>query len=1175
MRDNPRFSGIKKAELIAIEVAAPANAGRLPSQMGCGSMAQAMGYPAVIMLLTNTLAIVKFETPRLGCHTGAKTASLDENCCSFARLWTTAAAAQNTRAEKPPALRTGCLSGSRPLLQLLMAKWTADEDDKLRGAVDEFGAGIGAPENTWKGPSVQFNWARHSERVGRTAEACASRWWNFLAPGLETGEWTASDDAANLLSRSLFGLSTYTLAPLLRRGPVPFTKRWDTIKKAAEPLGLTLAPGEAVSADAVARVLRALPHGAASYDATAVADALESVCRAFTPETAVPNARELAEEVGNELAALPPPPVDRAPKRRRVRKSAAPTLDAAELAKKLKVVELRAELEAAGADTKGLKAVLIERLVGVRRAAAAVPSFEENRGAYAAELAARRREVARRRKEELEGHLAAVVDAGRGALAAATAAAERALAATDAAAAQRRKDELDEALAALRRARDADAITAAKACVVAALGAIVLPRPSPFEKLQLCADGAAAAAEDALIAREAAFRRAIAAASVETADAALEEASEYEAGELVVASNGRDRAAEALVLARELYAVWAAYCAAGATGVMGDVGARADLLSLMVRARRANYNAALAALIAARRGPARTLSARTSIFVPGAPPNSLVLTSLPPPHKWWWWWWWWWLCWCEWCIICGALSFLVLERPQQPLLIGNGATFDYADLEVDPGDAALFSDVGAVADGVDTRCGGATDVFCDHSPRADAGAAYVADDDPYCDDTPCAYLDDAAGFGRDAYGPRGPCSGAILSAWHRGAHGIACPLGAHVDYNDVERGLGDDAFQPFLGDALGRGEFRVNYKASNLRALDHYLDKVAHHASTPRFGDCWGQVALSYVRAVLALPQSDSGTVPPYAHIDAALIAAWGWPVVSACCSDTGNACPAAAVRVPPPDWNGPLVTVRVARAEGGRVTVVLGYDAALRLPSAVLWLSARAVDVPANPLSRASRAQMTLREKADAVLVLGVGLLAGSKPFYMGDRGATGPSTAIAEGSLCAAAAAGDHWTDHHVVLECASAQWHDRLLQFSVYATLLVVFQEAKFILVERSCMRSDAARECARMCSGADRVAAGALVDRRDVDATDWAAACRFLAANPDGTTASRDALNALRATAFRGVVVHVETRLHDRAGPYAERMEAALRVMLGDERVDGSLRQAEASRKGWVTRRGGEG
>ena len=121
----------------------------------------------------------------------------------------------------------------------------------------------------------------------------------------------------------------------------------------------------------------------------------------------------------------------------------------------------------------------------------------------------------------------------------------------------------------------------------------------------------------------------------------------------------------------------------------------------------------------------------------------------------------------------------------------------------------------------------------------------------------------------------------------------------------------------------------------------------------------------------------------------------------------------------------------------------------------------------------------------------------------------------------------------------------------------------------------MRSDAARECARMCSGADRVAAGALVDWRDVDATDWAAACRFLAANPDGTTASRDALNALRATAFRGVVVHVETRLHDRAGPYAERMEAALRVMLGDERVDGSLRQAEASRKGWVTRRGGEG
>ena len=40
-------------------------------------------------------------------------------------------------------------------------------------------------------------------------------------------------------------------------------------------------------------------------------------------------------------------------------------------AKKLKVVELRAALEAAGADTKGLKAALVERLVATQRAAAA------------------------------------------------------------------------------------------------------------------------------------------------------------------------------------------------------------------------------------------------------------------------------------------------------------------------------------------------------------------------------------------------------------------------------------------------------------------------------------------------------------------------------------------------------------------------------------------------------------------------------------------------------------------------------------------------------------------------------------------------------------------------------------------------------------------------------------
>jgi len=35
-----------------------------------------------------------------------------------------------------------------------------------------------------------------------------------------------------------------------------------------------------------------------------------------------------------------------------------------------------------------------------------------------------------------------------------------------------------------------------------------------------------------------------------------------------------------------------------------------------------------------------------------------------------------------------------------------------------------------------------------------------------------------------------------------------------------------------------------------------------------------------------------------------------------------------------------------------------------------------------------------------------------------------------------------------------------------------------------------------------------------------------------------------------------------------------MEAALRVMLGDERVDDSLRRAEASRRGWANRQEGE-
>ena len=88
------------------------------------------------MLLTNTLVIDIFETPRLGCHTGAKTASLDENCCSFERPWTTAAAVSNAPSITKLALRKGRLSGSSSLGQLLMAgRWKADEDCKLREAV--------------------------------------------------------------------------------------------------------------------------------------------------------------------------------------------------------------------------------------------------------------------------------------------------------------------------------------------------------------------------------------------------------------------------------------------------------------------------------------------------------------------------------------------------------------------------------------------------------------------------------------------------------------------------------------------------------------------------------------------------------------------------------------------------------------------------------------------------------------------------------------------------------------------------------------------------------------------------------------------------------------------------------------------------------------------------------
>ena len=157
--------------MIAIEVAAPAKAGRLPSQMARGSMAQAMGYPVVIMLLTNTLATWDFETRDARSPSGLKVASLDENCGSFARIWTTSAAAQKTIAEKPPALRKGCLSGSRP--QLLMA-WTAVEEQALRDAVEQQPGG--APKSVGPSEARQSNCNRQSRFDSSTAECVAVAW---------------------------------------------------------------------------------------------------------------------------------------------------------------------------------------------------------------------------------------------------------------------------------------------------------------------------------------------------------------------------------------------------------------------------------------------------------------------------------------------------------------------------------------------------------------------------------------------------------------------------------------------------------------------------------------------------------------------------------------------------------------------------------------------------------------------------------------------------------------------------------------------------------------------------------------------------------------------------------------------------------------------------------------
>ena len=94
--------------------------------------------------------------------------------------------------------------------------------------------------------------------------------------------------------------------------------------------------------------------------------ALRAEATGEAPAAAEPAAPEASDAMEAEPAAPAAPEASDA-------MEAEPAFDeasATKAAKKLKVAELRAALEAAGADTKGLKAALVERLVGVQRAAA-------------------------------------------------------------------------------------------------------------------------------------------------------------------------------------------------------------------------------------------------------------------------------------------------------------------------------------------------------------------------------------------------------------------------------------------------------------------------------------------------------------------------------------------------------------------------------------------------------------------------------------------------------------------------------------------------------------------------------------------------------------------------------------------------------------------------------------
>ena len=386
----------------------------------------------------------------------------------------------------------------------------------------------------------------------------------------------------------------------------------------------------------------------------------------------------------------------------------------------------------------------------------------------------------------------------------------------------------------------------------------------------------------------------------------------------------------------------------------------------------------------------------------------------------------------------------------------------------------------------------------------------------------------------------------------------------------------------------GAGNARVNHARSDLPGLKRSWDQ-ADFSATPHGGGYRGKVDRAYLRATV--DQYGAGFyLPAFVFLGSAELDALGGPEVGAYFSDGKGL--DDGTWTPSDDF----VDVYVSDVDKGRAKILVANDPELCPRGAVFEIRTRALDVPANPLSRAARADMSLRELADLTLELALGCFVYPFPYYLGDggdsSGEAAPAKMMREGALVAACLAalsnGRAWHDHPILLTCATPDFSGGCLHFALWVAL---WAAAPLLGVAAPMAHSHqtgrAAIECAvaaaaskdgpcclctrrsGCCHGSSgrRSAAAALVLRTvawgALTDDDRARVERFFVTGPTANTTGLEAFKKLeRSPAFAPLVAELKDALQRRAAPPADRIRAAFEVLVGAARVAHSVKYSEA-------------